>query len=78
MRGGGVTSNLLSRESKQRVAWNFSPFVLFFDSEKTGGNLTCGPPNNMVLSYDYAKQKRRRQRTNVHPLLAVSIAMQRH
>ena len=26
--GGGVTSDLLSRESKQQVTWNFSPFVL--------------------------------------------------
>ena len=41
--GGEVKSDLLSRESKQRVTWNLSPFV-FFDSEKTGGNLTCGPP----------------------------------
>ena len=43
--GGEVKSDLLSRESKQRVTWNLSPFV-FFDSEKTGGNLTCGPPTN--------------------------------
>ena len=43
--GGEVKSDLLSRESKQRVTWNLSPFV-FFDSEKTGGNLTCGPPSS--------------------------------
>ena len=46
--GGEVKSDLLSRESKQRVTWNLSPFV-FFDSEKTGGNLTCGPPITEIL-----------------------------
>ena len=41
--GGEVKSDLLSRESKQRVTWNFGPFV-FSIPKKTGGNLTCGPP----------------------------------
>ena len=34
--------------------------------------------HNMVLSYDYAKQKRQRQRMNAPPLQAISMAMQRH
>ena len=42
---GEVTSDLLSRESKQQVTWNFSPFVLSIP-EKIGGNLNCGPPSN--------------------------------
>ena len=41
-RGGEVTSDLLSRESKQQVTWNFSPFVLLIP-KKTGGNLNCAP-----------------------------------
>jgi hypothetical protein len=41
--GEEVKSDLLSRESKQRVTWNFSPFVFSIPKE-TGGNLTCGPP----------------------------------
>ncbi len=34
--------------------------------------------HNMVLSYEYAKQKRWRRRTNAPPLQAISMAMQRH
>ncbi len=34
--------------------------------------------HNMVLSYNYAKQKRRQQRTNAPPSQAISIAMRRH
>ena len=49
--GGEVTSDLLSRESKQQVTWNFSPFVLSIP-KKTGGNLNCGPPNDGCLHAD--------------------------
>jgi len=41
-RGGEVTSDLLSRESKQQMTWNFSPFVLWIP-KKTGGNLNENP-----------------------------------
>ena len=34
--------------------------------------------HNMVLSYEYAKQKRRRRQTNVLPLQAILMAMRRH
>ncbi len=34
--------------------------------------------HNTVLSYDYAKRKRRRQWTNAPLLLVISMAMQRH
>jgi hypothetical protein len=34
--------------------------------------------HNMVLSYDYTKQKRRRQQTNAPPLQAMLMAMRRH
>jgi hypothetical protein len=34
--GGGVTSDLLSRESKQQVTWNFSPFVLLIPKKLAG------------------------------------------
>ncbi len=34
--------------------------------------------HNMVLSYDYAKQKRRRRQTNAPPLQAILMAMRRH
>ncbi len=34
--------------------------------------------HNMVLSYDYAKQKRRRGRTNAPPSQAILMAMWRH
>ena len=46
--GGEVTSDLLSRDSKQQVKWNFSPFVLSIP-KNTGGNLDCGPPTSKFV-----------------------------